>query len=106
MNATGGTRTRARRATVGAAHVPCISEFFGIAVYMYYNDHSPPHFHAQYAEDEATISIDTLETLTGSLPRRARNLVIEWALLHRDRLRTNWDRAREGSPPERIDPLD
>lgn len=25
-----------------------ISEFFGIVIAMYYNDHSPPHFHARY----------------------------------------------------------
>ncbi|MHC4473302.1 MAG: DUF4160 domain-containing protein, partial [Planctomycetota bacterium] len=30
--------------------MPRISEFFGIAVYMYFDDHSPPHFHARYAE--------------------------------------------------------
>jgi hypothetical protein len=25
--------------------MPRISEFFGIAIYMYYRDHAPPHFH-------------------------------------------------------------
>jgi len=33
--------------------MPCVSEFFGIAIYMYFNDHSPPHFHAEYGESEA-----------------------------------------------------
>ena len=33
--------------------MPRVSEFFGIAIYMYYNDHMPPHFHAEYAEHEA-----------------------------------------------------
>ena len=27
---------------------------------MFYNDHAPPHFHAQYGEFEPTIDIDTL----------------------------------------------
>jgi hypothetical protein len=40
--------------------MPRISEFFGIVIAMYYNDHAPPHFHAKYAEHEATFSIDTL----------------------------------------------
>ena len=31
--------------------MPEISRFFGIAVKMYYNEHAPPHFHAEYGED-------------------------------------------------------
>lgn len=49
---------------------------------MYYNDHLPSHFHAEYGEDEAVYSIETLEVLQGRLPRRANNMVVEWALLH------------------------
>ena len=36
--------------------MPRICEFFGIVIYMYYNDHRPPHFHAEYAEREALFS--------------------------------------------------
>jgi hypothetical protein len=85
--------------------MPCVSQFFGIAIFMYYNDHLPPHFHAEYAEHEATISIATLEVLTGELPRRARALVLEWASLHRRELSENWERARRGVTPEAISPL-
>jgi len=28
--------------------MPAISVFFGITIRMYYADHSPPHFHAEY----------------------------------------------------------
>ncbi|WP_407635395.1 DUF4160 domain-containing protein [Marinobacter nauticus] len=28
--------------------MPTISEFFGILIRMYYDDHNPPHFHAYY----------------------------------------------------------
>jgi hypothetical protein len=52
--------------------VPRISDFYGIAIYMYYRDHAPRHFHAIYGESEATISIETAEMLEGRLPRRAR----------------------------------
>ena len=48
--------------------MPCVSQFFGIAIYMYYNDHMPPHFHAEYAEHEAAFSIDTLQCIKGELP--------------------------------------
>lgn len=52
--------------------MPTLSEFFGIVIRMYYDDHNPPHFHAYYGEYEALISIETLELLEGSLPRRVK----------------------------------
>lgn len=91
-----------------AAHdgaVPRISFFYGIAITMYFYDHDPPHFHAQYAEHHALIGIGTGEVLVGSLPTRALKLVEEWARLHRDELKADWDRAKDGGTPEPIDPL-
>jgi hypothetical protein len=73
---------------------------------MYYNDHAPPHFHAEYAEDEALFSIDTLQVLQGEVSRRVRALVVEWATLHRDQLATNWIFARQGMPLQAIEPLE
>lgn len=86
--------------------MPRISEFFGIVIYMYYNDHQPAHFHAEYGDDEAIYEIETLATLRGELPRRANMMVVEWALQHRDELRRNWDSARRQQPLNRIEPLD
>ena len=86
--------------------MPRISEFFGIVIAMYYNDHAPPHFHAKYAEREATFSIDSLDILEGSLPRRATGLVVEWGTLHRSELKLDWDLARRGRPLNRIAPLE
>ena len=85
--------------------MPRISEFFGIIVAMYYNDHAPPHFHAIYAEHQVTLNIETLEILEGSLPRRALSMVLEWAEEHRQELRNNWDLARQNLPLERVAPL-
>jgi hypothetical protein len=82
--------------------MPRISEFFGIVIAMYYNDHVPPHFHVRYAEYEAEVAIQSLEVLNGSLPRRALALVLEWAADRREELRTNWEAAREGKPLSRI----
>lgn len=53
---------------------------------MFFRDHFPAHFHVQYAEHKAEIAIETLEVLTGSLPRRSLALVLEWAALHREEL--------------------
>ncbi|MEP7337571.1 MAG: DUF4160 domain-containing protein [Acidobacteriota bacterium] len=69
--------------------MPVISRFFGIVISMYYNDHVPPHFHIAYAHNKAQMAIETLAIIEGELPRRAINLTMEWAALHRDELRTN-----------------
>ena len=86
--------------------MPRISQFYGIAVYMYYRDHAPPHFHAIYAEYEAEVEIATATILEGQLPRKARSLVTEWAEAHRQELQRNWDLARTGQPLEPIEPLE
>lgn len=86
--------------------MPQISRFFGIIIYMYFNDHAPAHFHAEYGEHEAVYTIETLEILRGELPRRAHGMVVEWATLHRDALRDNWNRAREMRSLEKIEPLE
>ncbi len=86
--------------------MPAICEFYGITIFMYYNDHAPPHFHAEYSGDEAAFCIDSLGVLFGQLPRRARALVLEWASLHRSELYANWDLARQGLPLQDIEPLE
>ncbi|MBI4418843.1 MAG: DUF4160 domain-containing protein [Ignavibacteriales bacterium] len=86
--------------------MPSICEFFGISIYIYYNDHAPPHFHARYAEFEALLRIDTVEILGGRLPERAMGLVVQWANLHRAELTANWERARDGMRLNNILPLE
>ncbi len=88
------------------ARVPRISEFYGIAIYMYYRDHAPPHFHAIYGEYEATVAIQTADVLEGRLPRRARTLVSEWAAAHRGELEHSWELARDSRPLPTIEGLE
>lgn len=73
---------------------------------MYFNDHAPAHFHAEYGEYEAVYIIETLEIMRGGLPRRAHSMVVEWATLHRDALRQNWDRVVNRETLQRIEPLE
>lgn len=86
--------------------MPRVSQFYGVVIYMYFNDHLPSHFHAEYAGFEAVYAIDSLDLLRGQLPRRAHIMVIEWALAHRNELRDNWRKAREQQPLNQIEPLD
>ncbi len=73
---------------------------------MYYNDHSPAHFHAAYGGFEAVYRIDTLEIIKGGLPRRPNALVLEWAAQHRAELMGDWEKAREGAALAPIEPLE
>jgi hypothetical protein len=85
--------------------VPRLSEFYGIAIYMYWNDHEPAHFHAIYSGDEALVRIDDGTILAGALPRTAARLVQEWRLLRREELAADWERARAFEPLNPIEGL-
>jgi len=85
--------------------MPTISVFYGIVIRMYFNDHPPPHFHARYGEDEATIEIESVRVLAGALPKRALELVTAWAVAHRAELLGNWHDCRDNRTPAKIEPL-
>ncbi|HEY6396282.1 MAG TPA: DUF4160 domain-containing protein [Solirubrobacteraceae bacterium] len=85
--------------------MPRLSAFYGIVIWMYWRDHEPAHFHAQYGEDWAQVAIATGRILDGSLPPRALRLVREWTRLHRDDLEADWDLAQRREPLEPIPPL-
>lgn len=86
--------------------MPRISYFYGIGIWMYWNEgvHERPHFHARYSEHQASVTLDG-EILAGSLPANAERLVREWTALHRDELASNWARAAASEPMARIEPL-
>jgi hypothetical protein len=86
--------------------MPTIAWFYGIAIRMYFKDHPPPHFEAVYGGYEANVAIETGDVIEGRLPTNATRLVKQWTLAHRDELRSNWDRARDKLPLERIAGLD
>jgi hypothetical protein len=85
--------------------VPEISRFYGIVIKLYFGDHRPPHFHAEYGEFEAIVAIDTLAVIGGRLPPRAMGLVSEWASSHQADLGSAWTRAERLEPVGRIEPL-
>ena len=86
--------------------MPEISRFYGMVVAMYYNDHSPPHFHVRYGKQKAIVGIDPVDVLAGRLSPRARALVLEWGTLHQGELMADWELARQQAPLRPIDPLE
>jgi len=78
---------------------------FGIVITMYYNDHSPPHFHARQGGHHIRIDIESGEVMSGSFPRRAQTYVLEWLDLHRAELMEDWYLAQARKPLRKIEPL-
>ena len=72
---------------------------------MFYDDHAPPHFHAKYAEFQGIIDIQQLQMIEGDLPRRALELILDWAELHQSELLADWDLCQEKQAPNKIEPL-
>jgi len=85
--------------------MPTISTFYGIIIRMFFNEHAPPHFHAQYGEHKASINIQSLELIEGKLPRRALNLVLDWAEIHQSELLNDWELCEQHKQPVKINPL-
>jgi hypothetical protein len=92
------------RAIVGA--MPRVSAFYGVVIYMYWNerDHPVAHFHAYHAGRRASISADG-NVLAGELEVRALQFVREWARLRHKEIAANWERARRNEPLLSIPPL-
>ncbi len=86
--------------------MPRISAFYGITIYMYWNegDHQVAHFHAHHGDRRASVSVDGA-VLAGELGARELGLIREWARLHRAELLANWGRARSAEILHPIDPL-
>ena len=85
--------------------MPLIALFYGIRVTMYYDDHNPPHFHAEYNGYSALIEISKARVIKGNLPSRQLKLILAWCVLHQDELMQNWELAKDDKELNKINPL-
>jgi hypothetical protein len=74
----------------------------GAKLYMYANDHPPPHFHVLYAEYRAVIDIQTMRLSRGDLPRGKLRAIIKWAATRRANLIEAWNITQQNLVPEKI----
>ena len=72
---------------------------------MNYSDHNPPHFHANYADFNAVISILDSSVLSGFLPNKQLKIVLAWSQINQDALMQNWELMKNSKEPKRIKPL-
>jgi hypothetical protein len=85
--------------------MPTISQFYGIKIYIFYDDHNEPHFHAYYGKDEAEISVKFGNIIAGRLPKNAIRLVSKWMEMHKEELLEDWNLAKQHKKLKSIDPL-
>ena len=85
--------------------MPFVSMFFGIIIRMFFNEHNPPHFHAEYQGTEGVFNFDG-EMLHGNIKSlTALRLVKEWANLRKNELEENWKNITEKVVINKIEPL-
>lgn len=86
--------------------MPPISIFFGIMIKMFFDDHEPSHFHAEYGDFELVVGIVPIKLMRGRAPQRMQSMVLEWAALHQEELLANWRRCQAMRAPKPIEPLE
>jgi len=72
---------------------------------MNFNDHNPPHYHANYGNFQIIVEIKS-GIVEGKFPKRALNLVLEWYEIHKEELIDNWNSLIETGEYNKISPLE
>lgn len=85
--------------------MPELCRFLGIVIFMNFNEHNPPHFHAKYGDFEMIVEINS-GIVEGKFPKRALNLVMEWYEIHKDESMQNWELIRTTGDFNKIQPLE
>jgi hypothetical protein len=74
----------------------------GVAIRFHWNEHPPPHFHAELADDTAVIDIRDLKLIRGSLPGSKLREVVKWASTRKAALQEAWSATAEKRKPGKI----
>ncbi len=85
--------------------MPIISEFYGIIIRMFWNEHMPPHFHAEYGDNKILVEIQSGTVIKGIFPFKQLKLVLAWCEIHNQELMNNWDNAVKHESIDKINPL-
>lgn len=85
--------------------MPTICMFRGIKIYINFEDHAPPHFHAMYGGQECCVLINEIELMNGDMPNKQFKMLLGWAALHQEELLENWNLASKGENTFVIEPL-
>lgn len=85
--------------------MPIVSEFYGIKIMMFWNEHFSPHFYAEYGENKILVDIQKGTVMKGVFPSKQLKLVLAWCEIHKDELMINWANGKENLEFIKINPL-
>jgi len=85
--------------------MPYVSMFFGIIIRMFYSEHNPPHFHAEYQGSEGIFNFDGKMLYGNIKSKTAIKLIREWSILRKKELEENWANIASKSIINKIEPL-
>jgi hypothetical protein len=83
--------------------MPTVAIVAGVRIIFYWNDHSPPHFHVEFAEHRGQVTIESLELMEGSLPAAKLAAVRLWASSRQEDLLECWNKARNNEHPGKVE---
>lgn len=69
-----------------------VARVHGLKLYVYANDHPPPHFHILGSGFDASFAIDDCRCLRGNIPPRQYALIKWWYLRSKPLLIAAWER--------------
>ena len=82
--------------------MPRIGEADGLAIYMHFNDHLPPHCHARTGggEREGRVAVDPIRMLPDStLNAREERAATGWVAANLERFHAAWAAISQGGQP-------
>jgi hypothetical protein len=72
---------------------------------MHWREHTPPHFHAKYQDQEIIMEIKTGKA-SGFIGKKAQQLINEWRKKHLNELLEDWQLASDRRSLKNIQPLE
>lgn len=71
--------------------MPSVMRFDQFTIYIYADDHAPPHFHVVGRGFNATIRLSDLSLNRGQLPPGIFAQAVTWAAANLDELKAAWE---------------
>lgn len=71
--------------------MPIIATVAGVKIYMYYQDHNPPHFHARHDGESEVFDLEG-NTLEGKIDKKKSKKVRKWARGNKKLLKDKWNK--------------
>ncbi|MBX9843733.1 MAG: DUF4160 domain-containing protein [Xanthobacteraceae bacterium] len=82
--------------------MPTVAKIDGVKIQFYWDDHPPAHFHTEYGDFRAQVSIDTLQVINGYMPSPQLRKVVTWAKSRKSQLLAAWIKCQSDLHPGKI----